>query len=55
MPTGESLPHLSMPCSKSDSPTFLGSYDTISTSSLIVFDKMETRNVEDNSEMKIGA
>jgi hypothetical protein len=55
MAMGQSLPHLSMPCSKSDSTTFLGPYDTISTSSLTVFDKMETRNVEDNSEMKIGA
>jgi len=49
------LPHLSMPCSKSDITTFLGPYDTISTSNLNVFDQMETRNVENNSEMNIGA
>ncbi len=53
--TRQCLPHLSTPWSKSDSTTFLGPYDTISTSSLNVFDQMETRNVEDNSEMKIGA
>ncbi len=54
-PMRQSLPHLSMPCSKSDSTTFLGPYVTISTSSLNVFDQIETRYVEDNSEMKIGA
>jgi hypothetical protein len=45
--TRQSLPHLSMPCSESDSTTLLGPYDTISTSSLNVFDQMETRNVEE--------
>ncbi len=55
MAARQSLPHLSMPCSKSEITTFLGPYDTISTSSLNVFDLMETRNVENNSEMKIGA